>query len=79
MAFDGGRWVAPRDPDGAPSVSGLSREESLEMELAGVVVSEAVVVGFGLVDGAVALPALVTALEPRHVDSEGAYGRWKLQ
>jgi hypothetical protein len=49
------------------------------MELAGVVVSEAVVVGFGLVDGAVALPALVTALEPRHVDSEGAYGRWKLQ
>ena len=47
------------------------------MELAGAVISEAAVVGFGLVDGAVALPVLVTALELRHVDSEGACERWK--
>jgi hypothetical protein len=49
------------------------------MELAGVVVSEAAAVGFGLADGAAALPVLVTALEPRHVDSEGACERWKRQ
>src|ERR1035441_1256592 len=47
------------------------------MELAGVVLGEAVVVGFAAMDRAVALPVFLAALEPRHIQPERGGQSWE--